>query len=53
MAIPLLWSLTGLYAVTVMGVYADAGEVVAGVVSAAVIWLNTRKGSWPSVRPIQ
>jgi hypothetical protein len=43
MAIPLLWSLTGLYAVMVMGVYADAGEVVAGVASAAIIWLNNKR----------
>jgi hypothetical protein len=48
MTIPLLWSLTGLYAVMVLGVYADAGEVVAGVASAVVIWLNNKKSSWPS-----
>jgi hypothetical protein len=43
MGIPFLWSLTGIYAVLAMGVYADAGEVLAGVMSAAIMLLNHRK----------
>lgn len=42
-AIPFLWSLTGIYAVMVMKVYADAGEVGAGVASTAIMVLNNRK----------
>ena len=43
MVIPFLWSLTGIYAVLMMGVYADGGEVIAGVSSVVIMLLNNRK----------
>jgi hypothetical protein len=51
MGIPFLWSLTGIYAVVVMGVYADAGEVVAGVMSAAIVLRNNKRDVWLAARP--
>lgn len=41
--IPLIWSLMGTFAVVILRVYADLGEVIVGVATALVIMHNNRR----------